>query len=640
MGKGFSGKILKVDLTTGITSVDEHDEAWYRRYMGGRALIAYYLLKETKPGTDPLGPDNLAIFAPGIVTGVNVSGNGRNGVGALSPLTGGFGNAEAGGYWGAELRRAGWDAIVVRGKAAHPVYLWINEHGVEIRDARQLWGRSTGETEDLMREELGDALVRTCLIGQAGENLVRFACVVNDRSRFAGRTGLGAVMGSKNLKGIAVRAGRGQLPVADPAGVKSLQKWMTENLDLVFNFYDVGTAGGLKGLSVAGGLPTFNFQEGSFAGADKITGTTMRDTILVKRDTCYACSVRCKRVVEVKEPLQVDRRYGGPEYESLSALGNNNGVDDLIKLAKANEMCAAYGLDSISVGMAIGFALECAEKGLLTEKDTPAVKLAWGDGDLVMKLIDQITFRQGIGDLLAEGTARASAKIGRGSAEFALHVKGQEFPMHEPRIKHALGLGYALSPTGADHMHNMHDTGYGAENRGVKILREAWGIEAKPIPAHGLDDTKMEMWFHQTHWRHFLDAVGMCHFLPYTPEHMVGLVNAVTGWDVTNRELLEVGQRAATMARAVNIREGFDHEHDALPKRMYGRFRNDNSPTGKPMDPAEVERVVHKMYARSGWDQRGTPTAAGLERLGISWVAEAMQPTSATRNSKRALVAA
>ncbi len=640
MGKGFSGKILKVDLTTGTTSVDEHDEAWYRRYMGGRALIAYYLLKETKPGTDPLGPDNLAIFAPGIVTGVNVSGNGRNGVGALSPLTGGFGNAEAGGYWGAELRRAGWDAIVVRGKAAHPVYIWINENGVEIRDARQLWGKSTGETEDLMREELGDALVRTCLIGQAGENLVRFACVVNDRSRFAGRTGLGAVMGSKNLKGIAVRAGRGQLPVADPAGVKSLQKWMTENLDLVFNFYDVGTAGGLKGLSVAGGLPTFNFQEGSFAGADKITGTTMRDTILVKRDTCYACAVRCKRVVEVKEPLQVDRRYGGPEYESLSALGNNNGVDDLIKLAKANEMCAAYGLDSISVGMAIGFALECAEKGLLTEKDTPGVKLAWGDGDLVMKLIEQITFRQGIGDLLAEGTARASQKIGRGSAEFALHVKGQEFPMHEPRIKHALGLGYALSPTGADHMHNMHDTGYGSENRGVKILREAWGIDAKPIPAHGLDDTKMEMWFHQTHWRHFLDAVGMCHFLPYTPEHMVGLVHAVTGWDVTNRELLEVGQRAATMARAVNIREGFDHEHDALPKRMYGRFRHDNSPTGKPMDPAEVDRVVHKMYARSGWDQDGTPTAAGLERLGISWVAEAMQPTSATRNSKRALVAA
>lgn len=638
MARGYSGKILRIDLTSGAIGVDEHDDAWYRKYMGGRALIAYYLLKETKAGTDPLGPDNLAIFAPGIVTGANVSGNGRNGVGGLSPLTGGFGNAEAGGYWGAELKRAGYDAIVVKGKAARPSYVWISEKGVEVRDASHLWGKTTGDTEDLMREELSDPLVRTCLIGQAGENLVRYACVVNDRNRFAGRTGIGAVMGSKNLKGIAVRAGRGQLAVNDAAGVKTIQKWMAENLDLVFNFYDVGTAGGLKGLSMAGGLPTFNFQEGSFAGADKITGTTMRDTILVKRDTCYACSVRCKRVVEVTEPLIVDRRYGGPEYESLSALGNNNGVDDLIKLAKANEMCAAYGLDSISTGMAIGWALECAEKGLLTDKETAGLKLEWGNADLVMDLIEKITFRQGIGDLLAEGTARASKTVGRGTEEFALHVKGQEFPMHEPRIKHGLGFGYALSPTGADHMHNMHDTGFGAENRGVKILRESWNIDAKPIPAHGLDDTKMEMWYHTAHWRHFLDSVGMCHFLPYTPDQMLDLVNAVTGWDVTKQEMLDVGVRAATMARAVNIREGFEHEHDSLPKRMYGRFRNDNSATGKPMDPVEVDATVHKMYARLGYDTAGVPTSAGLEALDIGWVGEAMTPSVATRGSKRELV--
>jgi aldehyde:ferredoxin oxidoreductase len=640
MANGYTGKVLRVDLTSGTTSVEEHDDAFYRTYMGGRALVAYYLLKETSPGTDPLGPDNLAIFAPGVVTGANVSGNGRNGVGALSPLTGGFGNAEAGGYWGAEIKRAGYDAVVVKGKAAKPVYLWVSEGKVEIRDATGLWGKTVGDTEDAIRDELGDALIRTCLIGPAGENMVRYACVINDRSRFAGRTGIGAVMGSKNLKGIAVRAGRGQLPVANPAGVKSVQKWLTENLDLVHHFYDVGTAGGLKGLSMAGGLPTYNFQEGSFEGADKITGTTMRDTILVKRDTCYACAVRCKRVVEVLEPIHVDRRYGGPEYESLSALGNNNGVDDLVKLAKASEQCAALGLDSISAGMAIGWALEAAEKGLLTEADTQGVKLEWGNGDLVLDLLQKIAYREGIGDLLAEGTARASQRIGKGSEQFALHVKGQEFPMHEPRIKHALGVGYAVSPTGADHMHNMHDTGYGAENRGVKILRESWGIDAQPIKAHGLDETKMEMWFHQTHWRHFLDAVGMCHFLPYTPDHMVDLVNAATGWDVDKRELLDAGIRAATMARAINLREGFTAEHDELPKRMFGGFRNDNSPTGKAMDEAEVDGAVAWIYRRHGWDEQGVPTQAGLEELGVGWVHEAMQPNEASRGSKAALVIA
>ena len=640
MANGYTGKILRVDLTNGTTSVEEKDDAFYRKYMGGRALVAYYLLTETKAGTDPLGPDNLAIFAPGVVTGANVSGNGRNGVGALSPLTGGFGNAEAGGYWGAELKRAGYDAVVVKGKAAKPVYLWVSEGKVEIRDAANIWGKTVGDAEDAIRDELGDALIRTCLIGPAGENLVRYACVVNDRSRFAGRTGIGAVMGSKNLKGIAVRAGRGQLPVANPAGVKSVQKWLTENLDLVHHFYDVGTAGGLKGLSMAGGLPTYNFQEGSFEGADKLTGTTMRDTILVKRDTCYACAVRCKRVVEVLEPIHVDRRYGGPEYESLSALGNNNGVDDLVKLAKASEQCAALGLDSISAGMAIGWALEANEKGLLTEADTQGVKLEWGNGDLVLDLLQKIAYREGIGDLLAEGTARASQKIGKGSEQFALHVKGQEFPMHEPRIKHALGVGYAVSPTGADHMHNMHDTGYGAENRGVKILREAWGIDAQPVKAHGLDETKMEMWFHQTHWRHFLDAAGMCHFLPYTPEHMVELTNAATGWDVDKRELLDAGIRAATMARAVNLREGFTAEHDELPKRMFGRFRNDNSATGKAMDEGEVEATKEWFYRKSGWDADGVPSRESLEALGIGWVHEAMQPNDATKGSKAALVTA
>ncbi|MCC6174603.1 MAG: aldehyde ferredoxin oxidoreductase family protein [Chloroflexi bacterium] len=619
MAQGFTGKILHVDLTERRTWIEEPDEAFYRKMMGGRALVAHYLLKLVPRGADPLGPENVLIMAPGIVTGSTFSGQGRNGFGAKSPLTGGIGSAEAGGYAGSELKRAGFDAVIVHGKASSPVYLWIKDGEVEIRDGSAVWGLEIGPAQDKIREEIGDKGARTSLIGPAGENLVRFSCIVNDLAHFAGRTGLGAVMGSKNLKGFAIKA-KGALPVADKKPSLDLSKWMTQNLDLTWHFHDVGTAGGLRALHLAGGLPTFNFQEGEFAGNEKITGTTMRDTILIKRDTCYACAVRCKRVVEVEDTernIKVNPMYGGPEYESLSSLGNNCGVDDLIALAKANERTAALGLDSISTGMVIAWAMEAFEKGLLTADDTGGVELKFGDAEALMRAVDIIASREGpLGDLLAEGSKRAADKIGRGTQEFVMHVKGQEFPLHEPRIKHALGVGYSVSPTGADHMHNMHDTAATAEGPFMDRMRE-YNPDFKTIHQHGFDENKSELHWTFTTWRHFCDSVGLCHFLPYSPSQMMSVVNGMTGWDTDIQELLTIGQRAATLARIFNLREGLDSSTDVLPKRMFGPFRNDASATGKPLDPEELQRARLWYYHRSGWDESGVPTPETLRALGL-----------------------
>ena len=619
MAAGYTGKILHVDLTEGRHWVEEPDEALYRKLMGGRALVAHYLLTLVPKGADPFGPDNVFVMAPGIVTGSTFSGQGRNGVGAKSPLTNGIGSAEAGGYAGAELKRTGYDAVVVRGKAERPVYLWIKEGTVEIRDAADVWGLDIADAQEKIREELGDKGVRTTLIGPAGENLVRYACVVNDTAHFAGRSGIGAVMGSKNLKGLAIKA-RGALPVSDKKPGIELGKWMTENLDLTWHFHDVGTAGGLRALHLAGGLPTFNFQEGAFEGNEKITGTTMRDTILIKRDTCYACAVRCKRVVSVEDTergISVDPIYGGPEYESLSALGNNCGVDDLIALAKANERCAALGLDSISTGMSIAWAMEAFERGLLTTEDTGGVELRFGDTEAMLRGVELIGKREGVlGDLLAEGVKRASERIGRGTEEFALHVKGQELPLHEPRIKHALGMGYTISPTGADHMHNMHDTVAGTEGPFMDRMRQ-YKPDFQPVQPHGFDDNKLELHYTFTTWRHFTDSVGLCHFLPYSPSQMVGVINGMTGWDTDIHELLEVGRRTATIARLYNLREGMTAADDALPKRFFEGFRHDNSATGKPLDREELDTAVKWHYRRNGWDDEGVPTPEAIRELGL-----------------------
>src|SRR5438132_12885476 len=383
-------------------------------------------------GVDALGPDNVLVFMTSVINGLSLSGTNRYTAAAKSPLTGGYGESEAGGWWGPELRAAGWDGLGIRGKAASAVYLWIKDDKVEFRDASRYWGQLSGEVQDGIEQELGDKRVRVLQTGVSGERGVRFAAIVNQLKHFHGRSGLGAIMAAKNPQALVV--GRSKPPVArDKEKAKSQLVWFKDDYDRATDrFHQVGSSGGVLALEASGILPTRNFRDGSFEHAKAISGQTMRDTILVNRGTCYACAVACKREVEVKE-LGVTPKYGGPEHGTLAASGSLCGVADLNALALINQLYAQYVLDSISTGAAIAFAMECFEHGILTTQDTGGIELAWGNADALERVVHLIGRREGIGELLGEGVRRAAARLGRGAEHFALHVKGQELPMHDPR---------------------------------------------------------------------------------------------------------------------------------------------------------------------------------------------------------------
>src|SRR5438093_1742900 len=402
IASGVTGKLLHIDLTTRQTRTEELPEAVMRKFLGGGALASYLLLRDMPPGVDPLGPDNVLVLATSVINGLSLSGTNRYTAAAKSPLTGGYGESEAGGWWGPELRAAGWDGLVIRGKAASPVYLWIKDDKVEFRDASRYWGQLSGEVQDGIEQELGDKRVRVLQTGVSGERGVRFAAIVNQLKHFHGRSGLGAVMGAKNLKAVVVRGSKP--PVAgDKEKAKSQLVWFKEHYDRATDrFHQVGSAGGVLALEASGILPTRNFRDGSFEHAKAISGQTMRDTILVNRGTCYACAVACKREVEVKE-LGVTPKYGGPEYETLAASGSLCGVGDLKALALINQLYAQYVLDSISTGAAIAFAMECYEHGIITKEMTGGLELTWGNADAVIQLTHMIGKREGIGELLGEG---------------------------------------------------------------------------------------------------------------------------------------------------------------------------------------------------------------------------------------------
>lgn len=617
MPHGYNGRILRVNLSLGTTSVEEPPEAFFRCCLGGRGLISYYLMKELKPGIDPLGPENKLIFAGGVVTGAPVAGSGRSSVGAKSPLTGAYGDAEAGGFWGAELKRAGYDAVIIEGKAPELVYLWISDSQVEIRGARHLWGKPTYEAQCRILEELNDPHIRIAQIGPAGERLVRYANILHDITHAAGRTGTGAVMGSKNLRAIAVR-GHSPPPIAHPEELGALARWMRDNvMSLARGFYDQGTLSGLFGLNRAGGLPTRNFQQGQFPEAiGKIDGRTLRDLYLKARRSCWACPVRCKREVEITGMYHVHPYYGGPEYETVGALGSNCGITDLPAICKAGELCNAYGLDTISTGMAISFAMECFERGLISEKDADGLKLSFGNAGAMLALLERIANRQGLGDLLAEGVARAAQRLGRGAEEYALHIKGQELPMHEPRYKPGMGVGYAVSPTGADHCHNIHDTFYSGPSVDFEMVKPLGILE--PVPTAELSARKIRLLTYFENLRYLQNSLLLCQFVPFSLTQTVDIARAVTGWDTSLWELLKSGERAVNLTRLFNIREGFSRKDDYLPKRFFTPF-----PTGPlagvALDPKQFDTALDTYYRMRGWDGEGVPSQGKLEELGIEW---------------------
>jgi aldehyde:ferredoxin oxidoreductase len=622
---GYHGRILHVDLTSGRLEEEQPDEAFYRLYMGGSALGLYYLLRNTPAKADPLGPENTLVLALSVLTGAPVSGQSRMTAVAKSPLTEAVGDSQCGGFFPAELKFAGFDAIVIRGRAETPVYLWIKDGTAEIRPATHLWGKVTGVVELMLRQELGDEKIEVLQCGPAGEKMVRFAALMNMSNRANGRTGMGAVMGSKNLKAVAVR-GVNKPALADRRAVIDIARWGAAHFEDsgVYGLGLYGTSEVMNSQNRAGGLPTQNWESGTFARAEALDGTTMARTILKERDTCYACTVRCKRVVEVTDgPYRVDPLYGGPEYETLATFGSFCGIDDLKAIAYASQVCNMYGMDTISCGATIAWAMDCYERGIMTSEDTGGIELRYGDASVILKVTEMIGSREGVGDLLAEGSARAAAKLGRGAEELVVAVKKQELPAHMPQVKRSLGLIYAVNPFGADHQSSEHDTSWKGD---LERLSEI-GL-TDPQHPKVLNEAKVRFALLTEHAYSCLDTVNMCQFVFGPAWHLYGMnqlvetVRAITGWEVSLDELMRLGERRLNMLRSFNAREGFDRSQDVLPKKLNKALTGGKS-DGLLVTQEEIEQAKDWYYAMAGWDvATGSPTRAKLEELGLGWVAD------------------
>lgn len=626
---GLEATILYADLTHGRVWKETLDEATFRKYPGGSALAAYLLLKHIPRGADPLGPENVLVWAVSPLTGLPISGQSRLSVSARSPLTGAIGDSQSGGFFPAEMRAAGVEAIVFLGRAPEPVYLWLRDGEAELRPASHLWGKVTGEVDALLKEELGDPKVQIAQIGPAGENLVRYAAIINMANRANGRTGMGAVMGSKNLKAVAVRGTKPPRPAMPKefAALARRFKELQERNPGIVEFGRLGTSGVVSSQNYQGGLPTRNYTSGVFEGADAISGETLYTTYLKERDTCYACTVKCKRVVEIRSPeIEVDGTYGGPEYETLATFGSYCGVSDLAALCKANELVNKYGLDSISCGATIAWAMEAAEKGLL---DDEGIGLRFGNAQAMLKAIDMLARREGrLGDLLAEGSLRAARSLGPDAEKLTVTVKGQELPAHMPQVKRSLGLIYAVNPFGADHQSSEHDTAYRSKPGTLFRQRlEALGITER-MDGKDLSPAKVRAGYWTQVYYSALDTFGVCQFVwgsswqLYGPNELVELVRYATGWDTSLWEIMKVGERRLNLLRAFNAREGIGREADRLPDRLFEPLTGGPS-NGVALDRAEMERALDLYYGMAGWDPAtGMPTRARLEDLDLGWVAD------------------
>ncbi|WP_448577863.1 aldehyde ferredoxin oxidoreductase family protein [Thermosphaera sp.] len=623
---GFNGRWLRVDLSTGSLKIVEAPEEVYKEYLGGRGIAAYVLFKELKPGADPLGPENKLVFATSVITGAPIPGVNRIVVAGKSPLTGTYGESEAGGFFAPELKNAGFDVVIVEGVSEKPVYLWIKDGRAELRDATHLWGLTTKETSEEIKKELGEPLARIGCIGPAGEKLVRFANIMFDNRYAAGRGGLGAVMGSKNLKAIAVRATGRTVKFYDEKKFVEIVKWFNDNWRKqpgAVSRSEYGTPELVTPFDKDGILPTLNFRGGSFSEAVKVSGEVLNKTILVSKSGCFACPIRCKSDVKAKEPYETDPSYGGPEYETIVSFGPLCGIGDLNIIARANQICNAYGVDTISAGVAVAFAMELFEKGVLTPKDTGGLEVRFGDGDSALRLLQMIVEREGFGNILAEGVGRAAKVIGRGAERFAMHVKYREIPMHEPRGKVGVGLQYALSPIGADHMQAPHDATYERITQHLTAL----GL-TKPVNRLMLNHEKVKAVYYGMLWWGLEDCLGICKFVftPHsagvlTPHHLVDIVNAATGWGVSLWTLMKASERAFNLARAFNVREGIKSEEDTLPPRFFEELEF-GSRKGQKISREEFDRAVKLFYEIAGWDEEGKPTAGKLYELGLDYVVQ------------------
>jgi aldehyde:ferredoxin oxidoreductase len=613
---GYQGKMLTVDLSNRKTFEEPIDEAFAKKYVGGVGFGIRWVYDLLQKGDDPLSPKAPLVFSTGPLASIHFLGSTGISITSKSPLLGLIGDTDMRGRMGGSLKGCGYDALVIEGKSDRPVYLRVTEGSCQILDGGHLWGKDIRQTQEAILSDAQNRNMLVTSIGVAGERLVKYANISCELQFFAGRTGAGAVMGSKNLKAI-VLGGKQKTPVSDMEKVKALVKAISSKIqtdgtcDTLSKYGTWNTTGpaNLNGI-----LPTKNFQATTFSEIDKIDGDAMLHAIYTGKRTCPGCPIGCRRVVKGETPYSFSTEFGGPQYETVASMGSLLLNGNPYAIGKANELCNLYGIDTISTGVTIAFVMECFDRGVLTEKDL-GFQLNWGDPEGILRMIALISLREGLGDLLAEGVKRASEKIGKGSEQWAMHVKGMEVPMHDPRGKKGMGLAYATSFKGADHESSMHDEAYQRENAlpelGFTVPMARKQFEGKAGLVKCL----------QEYWGVMSDAVSLCKFpmippRPLKPGLLVDLLNAVTGWNFTMEDFLTTGERIFNLARIFNVREGITRKDDQLPKRFEETLKQGGS-AGESYPKKELEKLLDEYYRLRGWNPEGIPTPETLSRLGL-----------------------
>ncbi len=615
MSFGFMGKILRVNLTNGSILEEEVPDEWNKKFLGGAGVASKYLFEEVPSDIDPLGPDNKLIFMSGPLTGTSSASASRYSVVAKSPLTGIWGHGNSGGSFGPAMKRAGVDGFIIEGSSKEPVCLEIIDGEAKIVPAGDLWGKNVPYTEDAIKESF-DRKVTIASIGVGGENLVRYAAIMNNKHRTVGRTGMGAVMGSKKLKAI-VCAGKAKFDLADPDTFKKTAKKQIALLDesmLKVGFEAFGTNMVSDMVNARGGYPTRNWQEGVFEEIDEVNGMALTDKVLEKGVSCFACPIACGRGTAIKEGKYKGRKGEGPEYESANMLGASCGVSDMNTITMANYLCNEYGIDTISAGSTIAFAIECYQKGIITKEMTGGLELEFGKGDVVIDLLKKIATREGIGDLLAEGTRIAAEQLGNNSSHFAMNVKGMELPAYDPRAAKICGLAYVTANRGGDHI--------------TAFIEGPTFIDS---PFLLVDDSKIEDPFVANpketkvvvdleNALTAFDAIGACKFmgLLLPASDYVELINSALGWDMDVDEFRQCGERIYNLVRIYNAKAGMNRRHDTLPPRLMKDPLPEGPAKGMVIDSDTLEMMKDAYYEYRGWDNvTGNPSNEKIAELDL-----------------------
>jgi aldehyde:ferredoxin oxidoreductase len=606
---GYLGRLLLVDLTKGTIGEQELNAEYARRFLGGSGLAARYIFDLTEADTDPLGPDNPLVFMTGPLVGTRAPSCGRYVICARSPQTGLWGESNVGGFVGPHLRFAGYDGVLATGQAEQPVYLLLQDGQSELRDASHLWGLDSYRTQEEIKKELGDESLRVACIGPGGEHLVKFAGVLADQGRAAGRSGMGAVMGSKRLKALVCR-GTGSVPLADEEAFNQVAR---ETLDLLRDdvstqvLHQTGTAGSANVLSMLGNMPNRYFTLGEFQAVDNISGSTMAETIQVGTSGCFGCVVQCGREVEIPEGPYRLKDTDGPEYETVAALGSLLLIDDLKAVSYLNYLCNRFGLDTISMGVTLGLAHHLFDEGILTKEDTGGIDLRWGDPGPVIQMIENTARREGFGNLLAEGSLALARRFG--VEELAAQVFGLEMPMHDPRASSGVTLSYLTSPRGA--CQNKSDAYWLDMGRTLEDLGIGFTDRFE-------EEGKASLMVRHQNWRSAGDALISC-LLVYPPsESLVKMLTAATGWEFTIPDLLKAGERILNLKRVLNLRWGWDPGRERLP----GLFLQPLPDGGTNGYVPDVERLLADYYQARNWDRvTGRPTEEKLRELDLDELA-------------------